>query len=624
MPIACPLGCQLSLCENILQQRENIILSRVNKMRGNNALQHHLRWVFVLAAVLIGPGAAWAEPSFNAELLVPTTDNGPYLNTYSTRMLGKYKWTVGTTIDVAHRPIELVGPSGGRVSGILEDLLMMHLLGAFGITDWVQIGIDVPIALLDRTIDTVTGNAEVQIRFSDIRLEGKFRLLDPDDPRYKGWGIAAIPFINFPSGSGARLVGNKSFAGGAKIAFESPNLGNIARIALNVGYQIRNGTTLFGTQVDDWFLYSLGINFRVTDYFEIIPEVWGQTVAKNFFGNKPQSPLEMGGLFRVLVANRKVSLDFGGSAGVIEGVGAPVWRGTFRVAYNPLRRAKDAVLGDIPVPTTLTPEEYYLLSKKCPPEDEWNAATDDEACEKVYELRGLYGECPNPDEFDASLHDEACEKVYELQAFDADGDGVPDYMDRCPDDPGPVENDGCPAMGIVELDWSGGRVKSDKILFQFGSAELTSESLQVVSAIADKLAPKMQYITRVFVEGHTDSVGRREYNQVLSVRRAQAVREVFLARGIPSRKMTVRGFGQARPAVSNETEAGQAQNRRVDIRFDGKLPYDGYGSSPDSEPTYDSAPPPPAPEPEYVPPPPPPSPPPSSSDLDSQARVEDF
>ncbi len=528
--------------------------------------------VLLVLPILLASQPVMATPSYNGNNLVPTTDNGPYLNTHSTRQLRKYKWTVGTTLNYAHRPLELEGPSGGRVSGVLENLLVMHLLGAFGITDWVQIGLDVPIAIVDRTIDTATGNPSFHTRMSDIRLEAKFRLLDPDNPDYKGWGIAAIPFINFPTGSGTRLVGNKTFAGGAKLAFESPDISDVVRIALNVGYEMRESTILFGTEVDDWFMYSLAANFRVADYFEIVPEIWGKTLAGDMFERESQSPLELGGVFRVFLADKKLALDFGGSGGLMSGVGAPVWRGILRIAYKPLRRDNESQY-DLPLPVELTAEDYYLLAQKCPPDPaDFDATKHDEACDKLYELRALQGQCPDPEEFDASRHDEACEKIYELQGFDHDGDAVADYLDRCPDQQGPIENDGCPTHGIVVLDWSEGRVKSDKILFEFNSADLTPASRDIVRRIAEQLMAHVDFIQHMTVEGHTDSVGLREYNRVLSVRRAQSVRSALIDYGVPAHKMNAVGFGQSRPAVGNETEEGQQQNRRVEIRFRGSLP----------------------------------------------------
>jgi OOP family OmpA-OmpF porin len=70
---------------------------------------------------------------------------------------------------------------------------------------------------------------------------------------------------------------------------------------------------------------------------------------------------------------------------------------------------------------------------------------------------------------------------------------------------------------------------------------------------------------RVSVEGHTDSIGSDAYNQRLSERRANAVRDYMVDQGISSSRITTKGWGESKPAASNKTEEGRAQNRRVEI-----------------------------------------------------------
>lgn len=69
----------------------------------------------------------------------------------------------------------------------------------------------------------------------------------------------------------------------------------------------------------------------------------------------------------------------------------------------------------------------------------------------------------------------------------------------------------------------------------------------------------------VNVEGHTDSVGSDAYNQGLSERRARAVVEYLVGKGIDSSRLSSVGYGESRPATTNDTDEGRAQNRRVDL-----------------------------------------------------------
>lgn len=72
----------------------------------------------------------------------------------------------------------------------------------------------------------------------------------------------------------------------------------------------------------------------------------------------------------------------------------------------------------------------------------------------------------------------------------------------------------------------------------------------------------------VIVDGHTDSVGTDAYNERLSKRRADAVRDYLVKHGIPAAHVRTEGFGESRPVASNDTADGRAQNRRVELRVD--------------------------------------------------------
>lgn len=69
----------------------------------------------------------------------------------------------------------------------------------------------------------------------------------------------------------------------------------------------------------------------------------------------------------------------------------------------------------------------------------------------------------------------------------------------------------------------------------------------------------------VEVAGHTCNIGTEEYNLGLSQRRAEAVRNYLVSKGVPAERLTVRGYGESRPAFSNATREGRALNRRVEL-----------------------------------------------------------
>jgi OOP family OmpA-OmpF porin len=73
----------------------------------------------------------------------------------------------------------------------------------------------------------------------------------------------------------------------------------------------------------------------------------------------------------------------------------------------------------------------------------------------------------------------------------------------------------------------------------------------------------------VIATGHTDSIGTEQYNQRLSERRAQAVKDYLVSKGIPASKVTTIGKGESQPVATNKTKEGRQKNRRVDIEFKG-------------------------------------------------------
>ena len=155
---------------------------------------------------------------------------------------------------------------------------------------------------------------------------------------------------------------------------------------------------------------------------------------------------------------------------------------------------------------------------------------------------------------------------------DADGDGVPDSRDKCPDTPKGVKVDaaGCPIVAVVVVETV--VVKEETIVvrdvhFEFNSAKLTAADKDKLNVIAARLK-KDAANAQLKVTGYTDSVGSDAYNLKLSKERAHSVVEYLIASGIPrSQFVSVAGAGESHPVASNSTPEGRAQNRRTEIQI---------------------------------------------------------
>lgn len=101
------------------------------------------------------------------------------------------------------------------------------------------------------------------------------------------------------------------------------------------------------------------------------------------------------------------------------------------------------------------------------------------------------------------------------------------------------------------------------IQFATNSSSLTASSKANIEDLSKVL--KKYDDTNILIEGHTDSTGKREYNQSLSEDRASSVSNYLKSMGIPGSRISNVGYGPDQPVADNSTDAGRAQNRRVEV-----------------------------------------------------------
>ncbi|ABA87807.1 peptidoglycan-binding outer membrane protein, OMP_b-brl and OmpA domain-containing [Syntrophotalea carbinolica DSM 2380] len=169
--------------------------------------------------------------------------------------------------------------------------------------------------------------------------------------------------------------------------------------------------------------------------------------------------------------------------------------------------------------------------------------------------------------------------------LDTDGDGVFDYLDQCPDTPkgAPVDAKGCPldtdGDGVFDyldqcpdtpkgmnVDEKGCDLKLTlRINFDFDQAVIKPEFKGELDKAAAFVRANAN-VPFILLAGHTDSKGRDTYNQRLSEKRAEAVRQALIDNyGLDAAKLKSRGYGEAQPVATNDTEEGRYLNRRVEL-----------------------------------------------------------
>ncbi len=235
----------------------------------------------------------------------------------------------------------------------------------------------------------------------------------------------------------------------------------------------------------------------------------------------------------------------------------------------------------------------------CPDADGDGIEDSKDTCPNEAGLAEFNG-CPDSDGDGVADNEDKCPTVAGLKALagcpDADGDGVADADDKCPSEAGPAANNGCP---WADTDGDGVLDKDDKCPNEVGVAAnngcpevIAAPTAEVMatlnnyartilfasakSSFKQETYPVLQAITAILkeypesnftLEGHTDSDGAKSSNQLLSERRANAVRDYLISNGVNADRLVAAGFGEDYPIDSNATRAGKKNNRRVEVKL---------------------------------------------------------
>ena len=232
---------------------------------------------------------------------------------------------------------------------------------------------------------------------------------------------------------------------------------------------------------------------------------------------------------------------------------------------------------DVHLPTAFT-RVWQRLGETIPPQQETTQIVVDDNMEKINQLlmdsgidqSQIYLE--NRNGFDRAfveygrqerrLNQQVDVAIYLIKERDSDGDGVLDRNDLCPDTSQGlvVDNVGCPQTLTLHLE------------FDFDSNQLrntqdgdTVQQLDQLKEFANLLRKHQEY--RAVIIGYTDSTGDEKYNQRLSLRRAEAVKNLLIEEGISEYQSGIDGLGEKYPIASNDTKEGQQKNRRIELKL---------------------------------------------------------
>ena len=202
----------------------------------------------------------------------------------------------------------------------------------------------------------------------------------------------------------------------------------------------------------------------------------------------------------------------------------------------------------------------------CPDTDEDGVMDKNDKCPTVKGPAKFNG-CPDTDGDGIIDKEDKCPTEKGTEATggcpDTDGDGIIDKDDKCPTIAGTLANIGCPELKIEDKAVIDLAVKS--IQFENKSDQLKESSIPILDQLAIMLLNYPNY--NVNISGHTDDKGKDSDNMLLSEKRAQKCVEYLINKGVNTKRLTAKGYGETKAIANNKTAEGRQMNRRVEFEL---------------------------------------------------------
>jgi outer membrane protein OmpA-like peptidoglycan-associated protein len=511
----------------------------------------------------------------------------------------------------------LVEDRGGETRAIVDQQLTADVLAGIGLFDRLQIAAHLPVYLVNNA--DYRGSDLGGVGVGDLSVRPKVRILTQEQA---GIGLGAAVNVSFPTGQGDAFIGASSVTATPELIIDR-RIGR-AVISGNFGVRVEKNETWRNLKLGDAFTYGIGTEVAVVEnLFSLGAEVYGETPLRDFWGSSATSPLEIlvGAKFKTKAG---IAVMAGSGAGIVSGVGAPEFRAFLGVSYptkagdadgDGIMDAQDECKNEpedldgfqdadgcpdpdndgdgIPDDKDMCPDKAedmngYEDKDGCPDAEKDTDGdgipdVEDNCIDQPEDMNGYQDEdgCPdgetdsdgdgikdaNDDCVDAPEDKDGFEDEDGCPDEDNDNDGIADAADECPMEPGLEENDGCPAEEQKAVREEEEIKILEKVYFESDSARIKQASFDVLNQVALVIRSNPD-ISKVEIQGHTDSTGDETYNQELSAARAESVKAYLVKRrGIDASRLVAKGYGESKPIVSNDSAENRSKNRRVEFKI---------------------------------------------------------
>ncbi len=508
-----------------------------------------LAWL-ALALTSVVPSAVAAQERFNSNRFqpAPTIEDG-----FATQLpdtLGHLRFSVQLLLDYANDPVVVASRATGERAGeVVGDSLFFHMYAALGLWDFLEIWAGLPVAAYMNG-DGTGGGGLADASPSSVGL-GQPQLgvsARVLGRKQEGFQLGLNAALGLPVGTTDAYAADDGVT--ARGWVNAAYYASVVPVA-SVGVAYRPSSDFENVEVGSELFYNVGLHIPLLQRsLRLIGEVYGTTNLRggNLF-SRTETPLE-------LLGGAKYTLPFGlqvgGAAamGLTRAVGSPGYRILLTVGYAP------------PRPADAAPAEVADAPPAPPPP----ADRDGDGIPDIVDA------CPDePEDFDGFEDEDGCPDP------DNDQDGFLDADDQCPNEPETYNNfqddDGCPDEAPEIIIESGEVVMPEPIKFAFDSDVILPQSYAALRRVVQVLDEHPE-ISVLSIEGHTSDEGSPPYNKALSERRAGAVVEWLVKNGAARSRLRSDGFGVSRPLVPNNSEENRKINRRVEFIIRGQSDAD--------------------------------------------------
>jgi OOP family OmpA-OmpF porin len=544
-------------------------------------------------------------------------------------LLEKGTYRLGLTAHYENKPLVLL-ERDERQGVIVSDRVTVHLSGAYAVTDWLELGAQVPIVTQWGPDTSPLGVATPETAgLGTPWLQARAGILSEanDGPLDLGVHLG----VALPLGSTSALTRDQGFVFSPRVGL-GKQLGGTWRVGADVGALVRTKTYALSPQTNP-LRDEMGVEVN-----------GGANVTAGYFGFKQE--LVVRGTLPVADAPESLEVLLGlraptsggsevyvmGGPGFGQTPGTPEFRVLAGISFGADGTAAARCIEGQPYDVSRCPDldvdgdgvknvadrcptskgltqldgcadgdddqdGLMNLADRCPAQAEnTNGFEDSDGCpddpdtdkdgladskdacpqqaEDVDGFEDTNG-CPDPDNDqdgvadarDTCINEAGPKENRGCPDKDRDGDGLVDRLDTCPDEPGTEKNHGCKAKQLAQV--GEGQIRIiESVYFENNLDVISPRSFKLLDSVANILNTHPE-IEKVRIEGHTDNTGKAEYNLDLSQRRAEAVAKYLVSKNVARERLEPQGFGPEKPIADNKTKAGRAKNRRVEFKIVG-------------------------------------------------------